>query len=209
MIDIINAIISTGPGPSNDDPGDSSTSSFLNSSVILGACMHALATRDIEEWSGPIDVGTWTTQAVSKWAWSSDVLGGLLALAQARFEYYLIILQKKTDYIICVYCIHSPLHLTPVSLNVIYPSLSCSLLSPSRFLRLNTLRLLVSKQLIDKNHQDPGADGVMEVLKRCLQGEEVSLDLQGVRERVLRIGRVGQVVGDVRGAEVCARWLIG
>lgn len=107
------------------------------------------------------------------------------------------------------YCTDSPLHLTPVSLDAIYPSLCTSLLSPSRSLRLNTLRFLDSKKLIDKNCQDPGVDGVVEVLKRCLQGEEVSLDLQGVRERVLRIGRVGQVVGDVRGAEVCARWLIG
>lgn len=46
------------------------------------------------------------------------------------------------------------------------------------------------------------------MLKRCLQGEEVPLDLQGVRERVLRIGRVGQVVGDEKGADLCARWLI-
>ncbi|KAH7883427.1 armadillo-type protein, partial [Phlebopus sp. FC_14] len=34
-----------------------------------------------------------------------------------------------------------------------------------------------------------------DVLKRCLQGEEVSLDFQGVRERVLRIGRIGQPTG--------------
>lgn len=46
-------------------------------------------------------------------------------------------------------------------------------------------------------------------MKRCLQGEEVPLDVQGVRERVLRIGRVVQVVGDAQGAEFCARWLIG
>ena len=126
----------------------------------------------------------------------------------ARFEYYMIhIGRKKTDYM--HYCIHSPLHLTTVSFNTVYPSLSCSLLSPSRSLRLNTLRLLDFKKLVDKKHQDPDANGVVEVLKHCLQGEDVSLDLQGVRERVLRIEKVGHVVGDVRGAEVCARWLIG
>ena len=32
--------------------------------------------------------------------------------------------------------------------------------------------------------------------------------MQGVRERVLRIGRVGQVVGDEKSAEVCGRWLV-
>ncbi|KAF8957355.1 armadillo-type protein [Flammula alnicola] len=83
----------------------------------------------------------------------------------------------------------------------IYPSLYLSLLSHSRPLRLAALRLLDSK-LVDPTHDQ------VEVLKRCLQGEEVSLDLQGVRERVLRIGRVGQVVGDEKGADLCARWLI-
>lgn len=54
------------------------------------------------------------------------------------------------------------------------------------------------------------SQGEQEVLKRCLQGEEAPLDVQGVRERVLRIGRVGQVVkeqGD--GADICVRWLVG
>jgi len=60
---------------------------------------------------------------------------------------------------------------------------------------------------MDSKLVDP-AHNQIEVLKRCLQGEEVPLDLQGVRERVLRIGRVGQVVGDEKGADLCARWLI-
>ena len=98
------------------------------------------------------------------------------------------------------------MHLTPVSLDSVYPFLGSSLLSPSRSLRLNTLQLLDCKK---KNHQNLDVNGVVEVIKCCLQGERVSLDLQGVRERVLRIGKVVPVVGDVRGAEVCARWLIG
>lgn len=83
----------------------------------------------------------------------------------------------------------------------IYPSLYDAFLSHSRPLRLAALRLLDSK-LVDPTHDQ------IEVLKRCLQGEEVPLDIQGVRERVLRIGRVGQVVGDEKGADLCARWLI-
>jgi U3 small nucleolar RNA-associated protein 20 len=51
--------------------------------------------------------------------------------------------------------------------------------------------------------------GELEVLKRCLQGEMVSLDVQGVRERVLHIGKVSQVVKDENSADICARWLIG
>lgn len=108
-----------------------------------------------------------------------------------------------------MYGIHSPLHLTPVPLNTVYPSLSCSILSHSRALRLNALRFLDSKKLVDKSNQNSDANGVVEVLRCCLQGEEVSLDLQGIRERVLRISKIVPVVVDVRGAEICARWLIG
>ena len=86
----------------------------------------------------------------------------------------------------------------------IYLTLQKSLLSHSRPLRLNTPRLLECN-LISK------LPGQQEVIKRCLQGEEVSLDVQGVRERVLRIGRVGQVLrdGDETAADLCTRWLIG
>lgn len=85
---------------------------------------------------------------------------------------------------------------------MIYPHVREGVSSHSRPLRLATLRFLDSK-LVDSSHD------FVEVLKRCLQGEEVSLDVQGVRERVLRIGRVGQVVGSENGADLCARWLIG
>ena len=48
-------------------------------------------------------------------------------------------------------------------------------------------------------------------MKKTLQAEEISIDVQGVRERVFRIGRLPIVVkdGDDVAAEVCARWLIG
>ena len=50
-----------------------------------------------------------------------------------------------------------------------------------------------------------------EVLKKCLQAEEVSVDVQGVRERVMRIGRMNHILkdGDEVGAEIAVRWLLG
>jgi U3 small nucleolar RNA-associated protein 20 len=50
-----------------------------------------------------------------------------------------------------------------------------------------------------------------EASKRCLAAESVPLTVQGVRERVLRIGRVGQVIqdGDESAALLCATWLVG
>lgn len=84
----------------------------------------------------------------------------------------------------------------------IYPHLRAALLSRCRILRLSAMRLMYSKLItVPENLQ--------EVIKRCLQGEEVPCDVQGVRERILRIGRVAQVVGDAKGADFCARWLVG
>lgn len=84
----------------------------------------------------------------------------------------------------------------------IYPHLRAAILSHSRILRLGAMRLMSSKLIA-------APAGLHEIMKRCLQGEEVPCDVQGSRERVLRIGRVVQVVGDAEAADFCARWLIG
>ena len=45
-----------------------------------------------------------------------------------------------------------------------------------------------------------------EVLKQYLQGEEIPLDVQGVKDCVLRIGRVGQDIKELgNGADICVR----
>ncbi|OBZ65821.1 U3 small nucleolar RNA-associated protein 20 [Grifola frondosa] len=90
-----------------------------------------------------------------------------------------------------------------VSLDALYPALQGSLMSHSRSLRLSVLRLLTSPLV----KSSPGAS---EVLKRSLQGEEISVDVQGSRERILRISRLPPVVkdGDEVAADACARWLI-
>jgi len=129
------------------------------------------------------------------WGWSHDVLGSLVVVIQARYAK-----SRSTSFHSDV--VYSSVTTRSVKISEIYPSLKDSLLSHSRPLRLACLRLLDSKIV---NY----VDGPVEVLKRCIQGEEVPLDLQGVRERVLRIGRVCHVVGDEKGADLCARWLIG
>lgn len=86
----------------------------------------------------------------------------------------------------------------------LYAPLRPSLLSHSRPLRLACLRLLSSPVV--------GVDsGTGEAVRRCLQAEEISLDVQGSRERVLRINRLPVAItnGDDRGADVATRWLIG
>lgn len=77
------------------------------------------------------------------------------------------------------------------------------IVSHSQSLRLSALKILSSKLV-------KSSPGEHDVLKRCLQGEDVSLDAQGVRERVLRIGRIGQVIRDDEplATDLCIRWLI-
>lgn len=63
---------------------------------------------------------------------------------------------------------------------------------------------MLTSPIIEKIQSD-------EVLKRCQRGEESTLDLKGVRERIVNISAAPQLVkdGDVVGADICARWLIG
>ena len=50
-----------------------------------------------------------------------------------------------------------------------------------------------------------------EAVKRCLTAELVPLTIQGVRERVLRIGRLSLAVedGNQSAAKACILWLLG
>ena len=89
-------------------------------------------------------------------------------------------------------------------LELIYPHLKESLLSHSRILRLSVLRLLSSSAVISTPIEK-------EILNRCLQGEGASIDVQGVRERVLRIGSICQVIPDENesAADIAVRWILG
>ncbi|KAK7033108.1 DRIM domain-containing protein, partial [Favolaschia claudopus] len=92
---------------------------------------------------------------------------------------------------------------TEIKIDDIYPSLAPVVLSHSRARRLGALRLLATTRPSDAR----------EVIKRCLAGEEVPLEVSGVRERVLRIGRIETVVKDKQsdadmGPDLCARWLV-
>ena len=84
-----------------------------------------------------------------------------------------------------------------------YASLKESLLSHSQSLRLNVLRIL-SSTLVTKSPEE------REVIKRCLQCENISIDVQGSRERALWIGRLPQIVPDGRSvaSDIAVTWLV-
>lgn len=142
-------------------------------------------------------LGRWTRMVVDRYVWSESALSGLATLLRASTS-----LPTSTQ---VPYRALTPLHR--------------SLHSHSRAIRLSALQILTSRIVVGLS----SAEG--DVLRRCLQGEEVSLDVGGARERVLRIGRVGIAVrhgeaGDIEedgkelrrvergGGEECARWLM-
>lgn len=163
-----------------EDPLKQRRESTANVALALSICMHTLANRDIAEFANVLDLEQWMRISAKYWAWSHDVLGGVYSLSQAN---------------------HSSAPRIPFE--EVYNTLQSSLSSHCRPLRLCVLRLLSSNLILLPV-------GAPEVVRRCLQGEEVPLDMQGVRERVLRIGRVGQIIkdGDVVIADVAFRWLL-
>jgi U3 small nucleolar RNA-associated protein 20 len=161
---------------------DSALNAEVADARTAGACMLELARRGPMEWSAAnVDVGGWVPRALARCPGEEVLLGGIVALVQAS---------DAAD-------------IPALTLENLYPSLQDALISHRRDLRLNALRLLAA----------PGITmpvGARDAVRRCLQGEEVPLDVAGVRARVLRIGRAAPGVrnGDKVGADICARWLI-
>ncbi|KAG1774596.1 hypothetical protein EV702DRAFT_1123142 [Suillus placidus] len=154
--------------------------SHANAAWVIGTCMQVLSRCKSASWETQVDLSAWTTEIVEHWSWSDKVLIGLVALLET-----------------------CPSSSQSLPIAQLYSRLQSRLLSPSRSLRSNVLGLLTSRMV----KSSPAAH---EALKRCLQGDEVSLDMHGVRERVLRIGRLYQVVrdDDLLSADICVRWLV-
>ncbi|KAI0753565.1 hypothetical protein C8Q80DRAFT_1342693 [Daedaleopsis nitida] len=163
-----------------DDTRGEYETTYANSSWVIGACADCISQRPNSEWADVVDLQKWITTVVKKWGWSGRAVQGLASLVQSS---------RSKDAL--------------VSFDTLFESLQGSLLSHSRPLRLFSLRLLGAPVV-------KAPEGASELLKKAQQAEEISVDLQGVRERVLRIGRLPVAVkdGDDVAADICARWLI-
>ncbi|PIL29525.1 hypothetical protein GSI_08333 [Ganoderma sinense ZZ0214-1] len=162
------------------EPREEYDASCANSAWVIGACTRCIAERPVKEWADAVDVSKWTMRVVEKWGWSGQALDGMAAVVRSSRA------SQKA-----------------LPLDTVYEQLKGALLSHSRTLRLSTLRLLSSPIV-------QASEGTVELVKKALQAEEISVDVQGVRERVLRIGRLPLAVkdGDDIAADICARWLI-
>lgn len=93
----------------------------------------------------------------------------------------------------------------------LWESWAGALTSGESWLREGCLRILTSSLSLSKN--DPQSDRLRESLRLCLVTESVSLDIQGVRERILRMRKAAVEVAkedvDKPNVEVTVRWLLG
>ncbi|KAG9319004.1 hypothetical protein JVU11DRAFT_1124 [Chiua virens] len=166
--------------------------------LLVGIVQRMLDAPNSEE-RQQVDLVEWTRTVMRRWSWSHCVLNGLAGLTQSRQDNFSL----SGKYLSMMVFLISPLSSDATSFSEIYLHLRTCISSHSRSLRLSALEILSSKLV-------KSSPGEQDVLKRCLQGEEVSLDAQGVHERVLRIGRIGQVIkdGEPLATDLCIRWLI-
>jgi U3 small nucleolar RNA-associated protein 20 len=84
-----------------------------------------------------------------------------------------------------------------------YQLLSSQVLSHSHVLRLGIAEFLASSAI-------GSTPSERQLLEKLLRAEQVPLDVQGVRERTLRISRLSQFIpdGDTLVSQLCVRWLV-
>lgn len=88
-------------------------------------------------------------------------------------------------------------------------------MSHDRFLRIGALRILVAcdaAQTPDGLNTDEPRKDIRTVLQLCLAAEGISLDVAGVRERILKIRRVSAMASndiDSNAVRLAFRWLLG
>ena len=183
-----------------EEPHEEYDASYANSAWVIGACTRCIAESPAKEWADIVDLSTWTSRVVEKWGWSGQALDGIAALVRSRCgDVYPIFIFERLFTLPFSRAAQDTL-----GMDTMYEQLKSALLSHSALLRLGTLRLLGSPIV-------RASEGTIELVKKALQAEEISVDVQGVRARVLRIGRLPLAVkdGDDVAADVCARWLIG
>ncbi|KAI0262194.1 armadillo-type protein [Gloeopeniophorella convolvens] len=151
-----------------------------NASWALGSCLKTLALRPTGEWAAQADLSSWTKKVLRKWAWSELVLAGLVEVLRVS---------PSQDYI--------------MNFDDLYPHLASPVLSHSRRLRLSALYLLSSPLT-------RVAPAQQHILSKLVQAEEVPIDMQSSRERVLRVTQLERVVTaeDAHASELAVRWTV-
>lgn len=164
---------------------------------MLGSCLKSLAACPHDEWARYANLNLWTEKVLQKWIWSEIVLDGLAEVLRRRYVY----VSSIDRHLMAL--VFSPEHSQKMSFEDMYRHLTSHVSSHSRSSRINALHLLNSPLV----HMDPTQELV---LSRLLQAEEVTIDVQSSRERVLRVTQLEQVIpaDDAVVSELAVRWLV-
>lgn len=144
-----------------------------------------------------LDLSSIVLKAVHGWAWSADVLDGINDLVSRRFAVY----ESSADTSNLPARIRQDKDDPRIKLETLYPSLSSSISSHKRDLRLASLRLLLSS-IVERTSKENLT------LQGCLEAEVIDLDIAGVRERAVKMGKVS-ATGEGLQIEVAGKWLTG
>lgn len=188
---IINNVLDT------PDPETNYKSDPVNPSWVIGSCLKTLANCPHDEWGRHANLVLWTEKVLQRWLWSELVLDGLVEILRRRYVYV-----PRIDHHLMTLGI-SPEHARKMSFEDMYHHLASAVSSHSRHSRLNALCLLSSPLV----HMHPTRELV---LSRLLQAEEVPIDVQNSRERVLRVTQLERVIpaDDAVVSELAVRWLV-
>ncbi|KAH8110477.1 hypothetical protein DFH11DRAFT_1547369 [Phellopilus nigrolimitatus] len=170
------------------------SASWANETWVFGQLVRVLA-KSRRLFSLPdFDSTAFVCMTIVKWSWSDYVMDAIADLAKSWYSGFFILFKFQNARADSVEGREDAV-----------AQLCKNLKSHSHIVRRSSLELLSFSWLC------PGASE--ELIKRCLAAELTPLSVQGVRERVLHIGRVGRVVqndkNDTKAAELCVAWLLG
>lgn len=179
------------------DPETSYKSDPVNPSWVLGSCLKTLANCPHDKWGCYSDLSLWTEKVLQRWLWSEIVLDGLAEVLRRRYVHV-----PRVDHHLMALGF-SPEHARKMSFEDMYLHLASLVSSHSRRSRLNALYLLSSPLVQTRPTLEL-------VLSRLLQAEEVSIDVQSSRERVLRVTQLERVIpaDDAVVSDLVVRWLV-
>ncbi|KAL5531823.1 UTP20 [Sanghuangporus sanghuang] len=167
-----------------DNEADAETeysTSWANETQVFGQLIYILSTNKHKSLLSESRTMKIICTGIRRWSWSEHVLEGIAELAKSRLHSRSEIIQDR---------------------DIVLLQLTRNVNSHSHIIRRSSLELLSL----------PGVapESTMDAVKRCLAAELVPLSVQGVKERVLLTGKVGQIaVDDEQATLICGNWLLG
>lgn len=171
---------------------------------------------------------SWTNRILGspEWCRSPEVVSALVEVCEARSVRYSSpseLYDQHTDALLCyITCRPDTIFGSATSPKMVREALEPLVLSYDRSLRLSALRVMsMHRESIDTtagagtSSEVPGSTAVRTILELCLDAENVSLDVAGVRERIVKINRVGSAAAssdstfDNDAIHLAVRWLLG